>query len=201
MHPKISLLCFYSVAEVFQLNWFAKTPHPPAAPSPQGEGQPPTLPSGKGWIVFAGYFVFLVLVLTDMVYITKSFQGILNFGAKREIFENAKELRKSQTEAEKVLWEAVRSRRLDGLKIRRQHPVKQFILDFYCHEYLLGIEIDGSVHESDEAKEYDLNRTAELENLGITMLRFKNEEVQSDLTKVITEIRDKVRQIENLSIQ
>ena len=92
-----------------------------------------------------------------------------------------------------MLWEAVRSRRLDGLKIRRQHPVNQFILDFYCHEYLLGIEIDGSVQESDEAKEYDMNRTAELENLGITILRFKNEEVLTDLSNVITEIRDKVR--------
>ena len=132
-----------------------------------------------------------------MIYITKSFQGNLNFGAKREIFENAKELRKKETEAEKAFWKAVRLRRLDGLKIRRQHPVKQFILDFYCHEYLLGIEIDGSVHENEEAKDYDLNRTAEIENLGITILRFKNEEVLSKLPKVINEIRKKVEQLKN----
>ena len=135
-----------------------------------------------------------------MVYIRKSFQGILNFGAKPEIVENAKDLRKNVTEAEKALWEAVRSRRLDGLKFRRQHPVKQFILDFYCHQYLLGIEIDGSVHENDDAKEYDLNRTAELENLGLTLLRFKNKEVLTDLPKVITEIRNKVVQLKNSSI-
>jgi len=132
-----------------------------------------------------------------MIYITKSFQGILNFGAKREIFENAKELRKNETEVEKILWKAVRSRRLDGLKIRRQHPVKLFILDFYCHEYLLGIEVDGSIHENDKAKEYDLNRAAELENLGITLLRFKNEEVLTNLSKVITEIRNKVVLLKN----
>ena len=136
-----------------------------------------------------------------MVYIRKSFQGILNFGAKHEIFENAKELRKNETEAEKALWQALRSRRLDGLKFRRQHPAKDFILDFYCHDYLLGIEVDGSVHENDEAKEYDKNRTAELENLGITLLRFKNEEVLTDLSKVLTEIRNKVEQLKYASLQ
>ena len=136
-----------------------------------------------------------------MVYISKSFQGILNFGAKPEVFENAKELRKSQTEAEKALWEALRSRRCGGLKFRRQHPVKDFILDFYCHEYLLGVEVDGLIHENYEAKEYDLNRTAELENLAITILRFKNEEVLTDLSKVLTKIRNKVAQLKNMSIQ
>jgi len=135
-------------------------------------------------------------VLSDMVYISKSFQGILNFGAKREIFENAKELRKNQTEAEKVLWELLRSRRCGGLKFRRQHPVKEFILDFYCHEYLLGIEVDGAVHENDLAKEYDLNRTAELESFGITILRFKNEEVLTNLSKVKGEILNKFLQLQ-----
>jgi len=130
-----------------------------------------------------------------MVYIRKSFQGILNFGAKREIFEKAKELRKNETAAEKTLWEVVRSRKLDGLKIRRQHPVQQFILDFYCHEYFLGIELDGSVHDNDEAKEYDLNRSAELQNLGITILRFKNDEVLTNLPQVIARIRDKISEL------
>ncbi len=136
-----------------------------------------------------------------MVYITKSFQGLLNFGAKREIFENAKELRQNQTEAEKVLWGNLRSRRCRGLKFRRQHPVKEFILDFYCHEYLLGIEVDGSVHENELAKEYDLNRTAELESLGITILRFKNEDVLNDTAKVLAEIEDKVAQLKKSQIR
>jgi very-short-patch-repair endonuclease len=130
-----------------------------------------------------------------MVYIRKSFQGILNFGAKRELFENARELRKRETEAEKILWKALRSRSCEGLKFRRQYPVKQFIIDFYCHEYLLGIEVDGSVHDTEEAKEYDLNRTAELENLGITIIRFNNDEVLNNLTDVLLEIRSKVKEI------
>lgn len=130
-----------------------------------------------------------------MVYITKSFQGTLNFGARKEIFENAKELRKSQTEAEKVLWEMLRSRRCGGCKFRRQHPVKEFILDFYCHSYLLGIEVDGEVHENDAAKEYDRGRTYELESLGITILRFKNEEILNNITRVKTEIVNKLDQL------
>ena len=133
-----------------------------------------------------------------MVYIRKSFQGILNFGARKEIFEYAKELRKSPTEAEIVLWEVLRSRRCCGLKFRGQHPIKVFILDFYCHEFLLGIEVDGSIHDNEEAKEYDKNRTAELEDLGISLLRFKNEEVLTDLSKVVDVIRNKVEQLKNL---
>jgi len=103
-------------------------------------------------------------------------------------------LRKNQTEAETLLWNELRSRRLVGLKFRRQHPVKDFVLDFYCHEYYLGIEIDGSVHLSEEAKEYDLNRTVVLEELGITILRFKNEEIRDNLSCVKTEILKVVSQ-------
>jgi very-short-patch-repair endonuclease len=135
-----------------------------------------------------------------MVYIRKSFQGILNFGAKKEIFDLAKELRKNETEAEKILWSQLRSRRCNGLKFRRQHPIKEFILDFYCHQYMLGIEVDGSVHENDLAMEYDLNRTAELEQLGISLLRFKNEEVLNDLSRVLNVIQDKIAQINNAQI-
>jgi very-short-patch-repair endonuclease len=146
-------------------------------------------------------FVHLNPILELMVYIKKSFQGILNFGAKRELFENARELRKSETESEKILWNALRSRRCAGLKFRRQHPVQQFILDFYCHEHLLGIEVDGSVHENEDAKEYDLNRTAELETLGITIIRFNNEEVLNDLNEVLQKIQFEVKLIKSTAIQ
>ena len=136
-----------------------------------------------------------------MIYTRKSFQGILNFGAKKELFDLARELRRNETEAEKILWNALRSRRCGGLKFRRQHPVKEFILDFYCHEYLLGIEVDGSVHSTDDAREYDLNRTAELEDLGIYIIRFKNEEVLSNLPEVLNKIQHGVKQIKTTSIQ
>lgn len=130
-----------------------------------------------------------------MVYITKSFEGILNFGARKETFENAKELRKNETEAEKLLWDKLRNRKCEGLKFRRQHPVKQFILDFYCHEYLLGIEVDGAIHKIEVVSEYDINRQAEIENFGITFLRFTNEEVMKDIETVLTKIKNKTKEL------
>ena len=130
-----------------------------------------------------------------MVYITKSFQGTLNFGSKKETFEFAKELRKTETDAEKLLWKHLRNRNCAGLKFRRQHPVKEFIIDFYCHELMLGIEIDGSVHDTDDAKEYDINRQAEIENLGITIIRFKNDQVLNALAKVLEQIQLKASEI------
>lgn len=151
--------------------------------------------------MLTGYFVLLSYIFHSMVYISKSFQGILNFGAKREIFENARELRKNETEAEKILWNVLRSRKCEGLKFRRQHPASQFILDFYSHEYFLGIEVDGSVHENENAKQYDQNRAVELEDLGITILRFRNEDVLNNLTEVLQEIKNKIKLIQSGAIQ
>jgi very-short-patch-repair endonuclease len=136
-----------------------------------------------------------------MVYITKSFEGILNFGARKEIFENAKDLRKNETEAEKILWQKLRNRKCEGLKFRRQHPVKEFILDFYCHEYLLGIEVDGSIHKIEEVAEYDINRQAEIENLGITVLRITNEEILNDKAIVLAKIKSTIEELHILQTQ
>ena len=94
------------------------------------------------------------------------------------------------TYAEKVLWQQLRNRKMDGLKFRRQHPVSIFILDFYCHEKKLAIEVDGGIHQSEDQREWDGNRTFELNELGITVLRFANEEVIDSINKVINEIND-----------
>ena len=110
------------------------------------------------------------------------------FGAKPEIIEKAKELRKRETEAEKVLWEELRNRKLQELKFRRQHPIDCFIADFYCHELKLVIEVDGGIHDLPENKEYDIGRTHELEKFGITIIRFNNEEIMYNIQKVKEEI-------------
>lgn len=75
--------------------------------------------------------------------------------------------------------------------------MKDFILDFYCHEYLLWIEVDGEVHNDDIAREYDLNRTAELESLGLTIIRFKNEEVLNNISIVKPEMLIKLEGLFN----
>jgi len=92
------------------------------------------------------------------------------------IFENAKFLKKVMTPAEKTLWEYLRARRFHGMKFRRQHPIANFILDFYNHEARLAIELDGEIHANPERQAYDKMRTAELETLGVKVMRFNNNE-------------------------
>jgi len=112
------------------------------------------------------------------------------FGASPDVIAKARLLRKSMTPAETVLWEHLRRKALEGIRFRRQHPVNRFILDFYCHQLRLAIEIDGSVHDLPEQAEYDAGRTAELERLGIAMLRFRNEEILQSIEFVMDTIHN-----------
>ncbi|MCM1983973.1 endonuclease domain-containing protein [Lyngbya confervoides] len=98
----------------------------------------------------------------------------------------ARSLRRRSTPAEARLWEALRRRKLAGYKFRRQHPVGRFILDFYCPELKLVIEIDGGIHE--HQKDYDEDRTAQLEASGDRVLRFSNDEVLHHLPTVLERI-------------
>ena len=108
------------------------------------------------------------------------------YGAKRTIFQNACELRKEMTPAEKVLWNRLNKSQL-GVRFKAQHPIDIFIADFYCHKCKLIVEVDGEIHLSQ--KEADENRTAELERFGLTVIRFTNKEVLNDVEKVVDEIR------------
>jgi very-short-patch-repair endonuclease len=91
--------------------------------------------------------------------------------------EIARRLRTDATGGEAVLWEALRNRKLAGAKFRRQHPLGRYIADFYCHEALLVVELDGAVHDDVDQAEYDELRQKEIEERGLTVLRIKNEEV------------------------
>ena len=98
--------------------------------------------------------------------------------------ERARKLRKNQTIAEKCLWQAIRRKQL-GYEFHRQVPINHFIVDFYCHELMLVIEVDGSSHDSESARERDMERQAILENLGVSFLRFRNAAVLNNLNEVI----------------
>ncbi|MEL7038411.1 MAG: endonuclease domain-containing protein [Cyanobacteria bacterium J06592_8] len=98
----------------------------------------------------------------------------------------ARFLRKNLTPAEAKLWSALRSRQLAGLKFRRQHPVGQFIVDFYCPSCKLIIEVDGDIHIQQQA--YDEARTNHIQSFGYRVLRFTNEEVLCDLQTVLDHI-------------
>ena len=104
------------------------------------------------------------------------------------IHERAQKLRKSETEAEKKLWSLLRNRQLNGKKFRRQHAFGNYILDFYCHEYKLAIELDGKHHLETASKEHDGVRTIFLEEYGITVIRFWNSEVINNEKDVLAAI-------------
>lgn len=99
---------------------------------------------------------------------------------------NAKEHRKNPTEAESIIWENLRSKKLD-FKFRRQHPIGKFIVDFVCIERKLIVEIDGKIHENQ--LEADAIRTEQLNELGFKVLRYTNEQVISETDKVINSIK------------
>jgi very-short-patch-repair endonuclease len=93
----------------------------------------------------------------------------------------ARQLRKDQTETEAKVWTVLKDRQCLGLKFRRQHVIEGFVVDFYCLEKRLAIEIDGGIH--DKQKDYDELRQAEIEAKSIRVIRIRNEELKS--TKVL----------------
>ena len=106
------------------------------------------------------------------------------------LYEFAKQMRKDPTKAEEILWHRLKNKQLAGLKFRRQHPIDRFIADFYCHERKLVIELDGSIHGQVEQKDLDTGRTETLNEFGIKVLRFKNEEILDNIEEVINKILD-----------
>ena len=105
-----------------------------------------------------------------------------------QLLQRCRELRQTATDAERLLWGLIRDRQLCGARFRRQHPVGPFILDFYCHEAKLAIELDGGVHTDPEQAHRDAERAKALEVEGIRVLRFWNHEVFTDIEGVLAAI-------------
>lgn len=114
----------------------------------------------------------------------------LHNNAKGSTYENAKFLREVKTKAEERLWEKLRNRQLNDLKFRRQHPFGGFVLDFYCHKIKLCIEVDGNIHNDKLMTENDSERTKVLNENGINVIRFKNEDVMSHIDIVLKKIAE-----------
>lgn len=110
------------------------------------------------------------------------------FGAGPELMKLAGELRKNMTPAEKLLWQKLRNRKVRGYRFRRQHPLKEFIMDFFCYEAKLVIEVDGEVHNTISQSERDQERTEILKEFGLRELRFTNMDVFENIEKVIRKI-------------
>lgn len=90
---------------------------------------------------------------------------------------------------EGLMWIALRGRKLAGLRFRRQHPIGPYILDFYCDEARLAVEIDGQAHEHPERVRHDRRRTAWLEGRGVTVIRLAAREVLDDMEAALTYVR------------
>jgi len=117
-------------------------------------------------------------------------KGKQNLGASSNIKNKARELRKNLTNTKKILWNHLRRKQQNGMYFRRQHPYGIYILDFYCFEANLVIEVDGDIHLI--RKEYDEERTLYLESSGLKVLRFTNEEVEKSIESVIAIINKNI---------
>ena len=163
------------IQEAFDTNWVV-----PLGPNVNGfekdlerfVAYPQPLPKGKG-----------VLMADPMNY--------------KLLKENAERMRKNPTEAEAILWKALKTNSI-GLHFRRQHVIQDFIVDFLCYDKKLTIELDGGYHDNGKQKEYDEYRTAELKKLGFTELRFKNGEVICNLEGAIDTIKSTAESLPSL---
>ena len=104
--------------------------------------------------------------------------------------DRARRLRRASTQAELRLWRLLRHRQLHGFKFRRQHPIPPFVLDFYCHEARLAIELDGGQHNEPETHGQDTARSDHLARKGITVLRFWNHEVLQQERAVLEKVEE-----------
>lgn len=123
-------------------------------------------------------------------------QENMYYGANSFVFQKAEELRKNMTSAESIIWKHIHINPWK-LQFRRQHPISNFIADFYCHPLKLVIEIDDSIHDVEEVKRYDETREQSLKELGLTILRFRNEEVFNNANAVLEKIDETIRVLQS----
>jgi very-short-patch-repair endonuclease len=116
----------------------------------------------------------------------------LHKNANPKLYEYGRALRQETTQAEELLWERIRNKKLDGLKFRRQHPLLNYIADFYCHEKKLVLEVDGSIHTKEANTESDKGRTYALGESGIAVIRFWNSEIVYSIEDVLLRIKEAV---------
>lgn len=112
----------------------------------------------------------------------------------------ARQFRKSPTRAEAILWNVLRNRKLLGKKFRRQHPISGFILDFYCHELRLGIEIDGLIHNQTDIKKYDECRSKIILDQKIYLIRILNTLIENNLPMVIEKLENLINNHPRLAL-
>jgi very-short-patch-repair endonuclease len=112
-----------------------------------------------------------------------------------ELVEFAKKLRNNMTLGEIALWREVKGKKL-GKRFSRQIPIDRYIVDFYCKDLQLAIEVDGSFHFKEGQEEKDKQRQTRLESLGVTMIRFSDTDVKNNLSFILEEIKEHIKNLE-----
>ena len=107
--------------------------------------------------------------------------------------ETARRLRNNNTLGEILLWKKMRNKQMLNYDFHRQKPIDQFIVDFFCHELSLAIEIDAGSHDGEEAHEKDEARQKHLESLGVKFLRFKETDVRRNIRSIEDEIEEWIK--------
>lgn len=118
------------------------------------------------------------------------------YGANSFVFQRAEELRNRMTPSEQVLWKSIHINEWK-LKFRRQHPIANWVVDFYCHSIKLVIEVDGDFHEAEDVKKNDEERENYLKKLGLTVLRIKNDDIYKNKKAVLARISETIVKLQN----
>jgi len=113
------------------------------------------------------------------------------YGATPSTFQKARQLRNKLTAEEDILWNRLKNKQICNVRFRRQHPINTFIVDFYCHTAKLVIELDGKIHL--RTKEYDKERTHIINQFEIEVIRFSNDEINTNINKIIKQITEKIK--------
>ena len=106
----------------------------------------------------------------------------------------AKMLRQNMTLGEIALWREIKGKKL-GVRFSRQIPIDQYIVDFYCKNLQLAIEVDGSIHFKNEQQNKDIFRQNRLESLGVVLVRFNDLDVKNNLSLVLEELKNTIKKI------
>ena len=113
--------------------------------------------------------------------------------------EFARQLRNNSTKAEVILWQKLKNKQMHGYDFHRQKPIDNYIIDFFCYELMLAIEVDGSSHQLEEVYDKDIIKTQKLNQLGISLLRFTDNEVLKDTFNVLLAIENFIADFEENS--
>jgi len=109
--------------------------------------------------------------------------------------EKRRKLRQNQTQAEELVWKFLRNRQMLGYKFKRQYSVDQYVIDFYCSEIKLAVELDGASHNSPTRKEYDIKRQKKIEAYGIKFERISDDELFGNPNKAFEKIEKAIKNL------